>query len=71
MITPMKIGKRIHRILISVDDSTFILLSHAANYDRKDLATFVGHMVEQQVHGLKIKLPDDVLAGNENDCATE
>lgn len=71
MSTLMKIGKRINRIPISLDDYTFMLLSHAASYERKDLATFVGHMVEQQVHGLKLKLPADVFERNENDYHSE
>jgi len=30
----MKIGKRINRVLGSLDDETFMLLSHAAAYER-------------------------------------
>ena len=71
MSTLMKIGKRINRVPISLDDYTFMLLSHAASYERKDLATFVGHIVEQHVHGLKLRLPADAFAGNENDCHSE
>lgn len=67
----MKLGKRIHRVPISLDDETFLILSHAANYDRKDLATFIGHLVEQQVHGLKLRLPSEITGNNDCRCDSE
>ena len=67
----MKLGKRIHRVPISMDDETFLILSHAANYDRKDLATFIGHLVEQQVHGLKLRLPSEITGNNDCRCDSE
>lgn len=67
----MKLGKRVHRVNIGLDDETFGILSHAANYDRKDLSTYIGHMVEEMVHGLKMKLPREALPGNESRCDNE
>ena len=67
----MKLGKRIHRVAISLDDDTYLALSHLANYDRKDLSTYVGHLVEEKVHGLRMKLPVCVDTGNENRCDSE
>lgn len=53
----MKLGKRVHQIKIHVSDETFVALSHLATFDRKDLATYVGHMVEESVHGRGMRLP--------------
>lgn len=64
----MKLGKRIHRVAISLDDDTYLALSHLANYDRKDLSTYVGHLVEEKVHGLRMKLPACSDFGNQNQC---
>lgn len=64
----MKLGKRLHRIAISVDEETFLVLSHMANHDRKELSTYVGHLVEEKVHGLKMKLPALTDTGNQNQC---
>jgi hypothetical protein len=38
MMMTMKLGKRIHRVAISLDDETYLALSHLANYDRKGKA---------------------------------
>lgn len=62
----MQFGKRIHRIAISVDDETLILLNHLAMIDRKELTTFVGHLVEEQVHGVKIRVPVKGFDGEES-----
>ena len=67
----MKLGKRLHRIAISLDDDTFLTLSHLAAYERRDLAGYVGQLIEQQVHGLKLKLPDDGMASNASRCDRE
>ena len=67
----MKLGKRVHRIAISLDDETYLTLSHLANYERKDLSTYVGHRVEELVHGVKMKLPADCGSGNESRSDTE
>lgn len=67
----MKLGKRIHRVAISLDDDTYLALSHLANYDRKDLSTYVGHLVEEKVHGLRMRLPGEPAGINENRCDSE
>ena len=64
----MKFGKRVHRIGISVDDETLTLLTHLAMIDRKDLTTFVGHLVEEKVHGLKVRVPTLIEEDHRNDC---
>jgi hypothetical protein len=53
-----KQGKRIHRISISVDDETLILLTHLASFAGKELSSYVGQLVEEGIHGKKIRLPE-------------
>ena len=65
MIT-MTNGKRIHRINLSVDDETLTLLTHLAMMERKDLTTYVGHLVEERVHGVKLRIPINPCEGDEN-----
>ena len=65
MIT-MTNGKRIHRINLSVDDETLTLLTHLAMMERKDLTTYVGHLVEEHVHGVKLRIPTCPGEGDEN-----
>ena len=67
----MKLSKRKNRVMISLADETWHLLSHAAAYERKDLATYVGHLVEQQVHGFQVRLPADLMDHNENQSYLE
>lgn len=71
MMMMMKIGKRTNRVLVSLDDETFMLLSHAAAYERKELSTYIGHLIEQQVHGFRVRLPADLIDHNENHPRSE
>ena len=66
MLIVMSNGKRIHRINISVDDETLTLLTHLAMMERKDLTTYVGHLVDERVHGIKLRIPTCQTEGDEN-----
>lgn len=71
MMMTMKLGKRINTIKLSLDDETYLTLSHLANYERKDLSTYIGHMVEELVHGRKMKIPTGYDSGNESHSPSE
>lgn len=53
----MKLGKRIHQVKIHLSDETFLALSHLATFEGKELATYIGHMVEETVHGRGMRIP--------------
>lgn len=53
----MKLGKRIHQVKIHLSDETFMALGHLSTFERKDLATYIGHLVEEAVHGRGMRIP--------------
>ena len=61
----MKLGKKCNDIKLSVDDLTYSILMNLSHYDQKKLTTYCAQVIEEAVHGRKIRLMDSQGVGNE------
>lgn len=52
----LHLGKRLNRVSVSLDDETFALVSHLANFDGRAPSEFIARLVEDYVHGHKLRL---------------
>lgn len=57
MIDMDRLGKRIHRVSISLDDETLLLATHLANYDDRSLAEYLSKIIVERIHGVRVTIP--------------
>ena len=67
----LRLGKKVNDIKISVDDLTYAILMNLSHYDQKKLTTYCAQVIEEAVHGRKIRLCDSSTVGNENNGEDE
>ena len=60
-----KMGKKIHRITVRVDDDTLNALLKLAACEQKEFSSYCANVLEAHVWGAVIKLPDPCEGGND------
>jgi hypothetical protein len=52
----LHLGKRLNRVSVSLDDSTFAIVCHLANFEGRATSEFLSRLIEDYVHGHKLRL---------------
>jgi predicted transcriptional regulator len=69
-VNALHLGKRINRVSVSLDDETFALVSHLANFDGRAPSEYLARLVEDYVHGHKLRLQAACEDGDEDHCVS-
>lgn len=51
-----RLGKRLNRVSVSLDDETFAIICHLANFEGRATSEFLSRLIEDYVHGHKLRL---------------
>ena len=67
----MHLGKRLNRVSVSLDDETFSVVCHLANFEGRATSEYLSRVIEDYVHGHKLRLQAACADGDDDQCAAE